>query len=228
MDSTALLAYFRTQIGDTAEPYLWSDAEIYQYMELAIRWFCSKTWGIADATTEEITVVECVAGQPFAAYDPRIIKLRAVMRAADGRQVNVLNVEDLGRTQVGDDYGLPRRQILDNRPGDIVAVVVGMQENMFRLINVPAADQDLQLIVYRYPLEPITDEGDQEIEIHERHHAHLVDGMMAFAYRKQDAETFDRTRADEAAGRFEEYCDQVRAERELREHKNRAVAYGGY
>ena len=66
------------------------------------------------------------------------------------------------------------------------------------------------------------------LEIDEQHHLHLLDGMKRLAYRKEDAETYDRGRADQFDAAFYAYCDQAKAERERREHKYRTIPYGGY
>ena len=47
------------------------------------------------------------------------------------------------------------------------------------------------------------------------------------AYMKQDAETFDRTKADEFEKRFNAYCGQVKEEERRKAFKVRTVAYGG-
>ena len=51
--------------------------------------------------------------------------------------------------------------------------------------------------------------------------------MKALAYRKQDAETFDRARAEENEVVFARYCALVKSEFEREKHKTRVVAYGG-
>jgi hypothetical protein len=51
--------------------------------------------------------------------------------------------------------------------------------------------------------------------------------MQHLAYRKADADTFDRGRSDEYKALFESYCAMVRAEWERYKHKTRVVTYGG-
>lgn len=51
--------------------------------------------------------------------------------------------------------------------------------------------------------------------------------MKHRAYMKQDAETFDRTKADEFEQRFNTYCEQVKREERRKGFKVRSVAYGG-
>ena len=43
MDSTALHDLFRSEVRDEATPYLWSDAEIYSYIDDAQKMFCLLT-----------------------------------------------------------------------------------------------------------------------------------------------------------------------------------------
>lgn len=226
MDSTALLKEFRTETRDRVGPnYLWSDAEIYGYMDDAQRMFCRLTGGIADASSD-ITQLTAPAGEAFVEVSPLILKFRRVARS-DGREVEILNIEDLQGSSGPADYGHRAAVRLDNTQGDVQAVITGIDANKLRLLRVPAADETLSLIVYRLPLTSITGAG-QAIEIDEQHHRHLLLWMRHLAHLKQDAETFDRGRSDTSRLAFIAYCDQAKAERERREHKHRTVAYGGY
>lgn len=228
MDSTGLLEAFRLDTNDLSEPYLWSDDEIFGYMNDAQSMFCRKQGGIADATSA-ITTVLAPAGTVYASISPLILKLRAARRLSDGRDLTILNFEDLQHQSMGDDYGarFSGGFRLDELPGPLTSVVVGMETNKIRLINVPSVDDTIKLIVYRLPLEVIEDE-DQPFEIDEQHHRHLLHWMKHLAHLKQDAETYDRGRSDMFRAEFLAYCDQAKAEREKREHKYRSVAYGGY
>ena len=51
--------------------------------------------------------------------------------------------------------------------------------------------------------------------------------MVALAYNKQDAETYDKSKAEERAAKFLSYCDQAKTEQGRREHKYRTISYGG-
>lgn len=226
MTPTQLYNLFRSDTRDETSSYLWSDIEVYSYMDDAQKQFCRLSGGIADSTSA-ITQITVVAGNEFAEYDPRILKLRDMSRASDFRTVEILNFEDLGRPA---DYtysmfnGLTK---LTDRTGPIVAVVSGMEVNRLRLIDIPEENEVLRAIVYRLPLENITPLSTA-FEIDEQHHRHLLHWMKHLGHQKQDAETYDRGRAVEFAAAFYEYCDRSKAERERREHKYRTVAYGGY
>jgi len=73
----------------------------------------------------------------------------------------------------------------------------------------------------------IVDDTHPLDEIQDEHHLHLLSWMKYHAYNKQDSETFDRTKAQEAEARFRAYCTQVKAEWERYKHKTRVVRYGG-
>lgn len=231
MTPLQLKELFRTDSRDEAQPYLWSDAEIYSYMDDAQKMFCRKGGGIADSITPAITQIAVVAGSTQGNYDPRILKLRDLRRASDGQNVEIINFEDLGHAPRGtDDYGHfapagggPK---FSTRLGPVRAVVIGMDASAMRFIDVPEADDMLLAIVYRMPLEDVT-ESTLAFEIDTQHHLHLMGWMKHLAHKKQDAETYDRGRSLEFRDEFLAYCDQAKAEREQREHKYRSVTYGG-
>lgn len=225
MNSSALLALFRAEVRDEALPYLWSDVEVYSFIDDAQKMFCRMQGGIADATSA-VTRIDVTAGDVFVPISPLILKLREARRTADGRDLDILNFEDLQFQRGVDDYGYSSGFRFDNTPGDIRALVVGMETNKVRLVRVPQEDQSIDLIIYRLPLVAITT-TNQQLEIDEHHHRHLLHWMKHLAHQKQDAETYDRGRADMFRTEFAAYCDLAKAEREKREHKYRTVGYGG-
>lgn len=226
MDSTALRDLFRSEVRDEATPYLWSDAEIYSYIDDAQKMFCRLQGGIADASSA-VTRLSVTAGDAFVPVSPLILKIREARRSADGYDLEILNFEDMQSRRSVDDYGYRSGYRIDNTVGLVKAIVVGMEANKVRLVHIPQEDQSIDLIVYRMPLVPIT-AGGQALEIDEHHHRHLLHWMKHLAHQKQDAETYDRGRAEQFRTEFLAYCDQAKAEREKREHKFRTIAYGGY
>ena len=226
MDSTALYTRFRSEMRDEVAPYLWSDLDVYTAMDDAQKMFCRLQGGIQDSTSS-ITSIAVTAGDTHVSVSPLILKLRYAYRASDGITLDILNFEDLQYRRSPSDYGVVSPMRLDSRTGALTGVVVGMDKNKLRLINIPVENETINLIVYRLPLETI-DGADQDLEIDEQHHLHLLIWMKHLAHLKQDAETYDRGRSDLFKANFEAYCEQARLEREKREHKYRAVAYGGY
>ena len=226
MDVAALLALFRVDVRDEAAPYLWSDAEVISYIDDAQKMFCRLQGGIADSSSA-LTLLAVSAGDEFAAYDPRILKLRAAYREVDGRNLELLNFEDMQFRQAESDYGYRPGFKIDNSEGELRALVTGMEANKVRLVRIPTDNYDVRLVVYRLPMVSITAKG-QQLEIDEQHHRHLLHWMKHLAHQKQDAEAYDRGRAEQFRTEFFAYCDRAKAERETREHKFRTVMYGGY
>lgn len=213
MTPAQLLDVFRALVRDEAEPYLWPDAEVFAYMDDAQTMFCRLVGGIPDSRSP-LCWVPYQAGDETVLYDRRILKIRRVERD-DKRPVCVINDEDLQFRSA------PR-----SGRGELCQVVAGDDQNTLRLIDAPAFNGMLHLHVLRLPLNEIVDETS-ELEIDRIHHLHLRDWMAALAYNKQDAETYDKTKALEFEARFRQYCDQVKWEQERREHKPRLVSYGG-
>lgn len=226
MNSTNLHDAFREDVRDTQSPYLWTSSEVYRYANDAQNVFCRLQGGIADASSS-LTQIAASAGEAFGTVSSKLLKVRYAARASDSVEVEILNFEDLQRTSALDDYGYSARMSLDATQGVIRAMIVGMESNRVRFVPVPETAETIALIVYRMPLEDITGAGI-DLEIDEQHHEHLLLWMKHRAYSKQDAETFDKGKATEFETRFREYCRQAREEREKREHKHRAVVYGGY
>lgn len=225
MDSTTLAARFRSDVADQARPYLWSDDEVIDYMNDAYRMFVRLTGGIADFTSSA-TQTPIVTGDPIGALDPSILRIMSATRLSDGGVIKVVNSTDLplsGRI----DYGSGGTLKLDNTAGAVNYMVIGMQPNVARWIQVPAADDTAQLVVYRLPLNRITDFDQGLTEVDEDHHLHLIKWMRHLAYEKQDADTFDRVKSDEQEGKFRAYCDGVVGENDRRKHKPRVVQYSG-
>lgn len=226
MDSTGLYELFRSDIVDEAKPYLWKDSEVWAYMDSAYKTFVRLTGGVADFTSP-ITEVSATAAEPTSEISKRILRIMSARRASDGRDIEIINSTDVGRMATPD-YGQLKPLVMDNTPGPIRCMVIGMQRGVVRWINVPEFDETVNLHVYRLPLKDITGEGQELDDVDEHHHIKLLLGMKALAYQKQDAETFDRSRAMENETLFARYCDQVKAEFEREKHKTRVVAYGGY
>jgi hypothetical protein len=201
---------------DEVEPYLWSDADIYRYMDSAQKDFCALTGGIGDSRSG-VTSLNLVDGVEYYTLSPRVLKIRSAYRVSDGTAVDVFNIENM------EDAGIA----FSTATGAIEILVTGLDQNYVRAVPIPNSAEQVKLVVYRLPLTDITSTGSGELEIQEQHHVHLVDGIAMYAYRKRDAETFDPTKSSEFEAVFRRYCDQAKAERERREHRPREVVYRG-
>jgi len=220
-----LIEMFGRDTGDTELPYLWSEEERLAYANDAYSMFVRLTGGIPDFTSEAAEVA-IAAGEPLAEIHPSVMRIMSAKRRSDGREIEIINATDLARLQASD-YGALKPLLMSTERGAVTKLVIGMQRNKGRWIFTPDDDDVADLHIYRMPLAPLTSEGQELSEIEPMHHIHLLKWMKALAYRKQDAETFDRTRAEDSEALFRIYCDQVVGENERYKHKTRVVAYGG-
>jgi hypothetical protein len=212
METAALLAKFREDVRDDAVPYLWTDEEFFAYANDAQKMFCRLTGGIAATTTTNLSV-----GATIFALDPLVLKLRAAF-GPDGRPLLLKNFEDY-------EFAGSSR-LFAPIPGRVRELVLGVDAGTVRVLDLPEVPTTLTLVVYRMPLVDIEGEAD-DLEIDEQHHLHLLPWIKHRAHQKQDSETFDRGKSIEFKAEFEAYCRAAKAERERREHKPRAVTYGG-
>jgi hypothetical protein len=225
VNTTDLFTYFRGQANDRADPPMWTDQEIFLWMDEAQRQFCRLVQGLPDATTPEVVQVRANAGQAFSKLHPSIIKIRKAQRA-DYTDLFISNLSDIGAPSHCD-YGVRSSSIrLDATQGPLESMVLGMEVEKCRWAPIPVTDEIVTLVVDRYPLCELSRKG-QDIEIQRQHHIYLFDWMAHRAYNKQDADTYDKTQSDKYLASFTRYCDEARSELERLRQKNRMVQYGG-
>ena len=225
MDSTGLYDAFRSDVVDKARPYLWSDAEVWRYMNDAYFQFVRKTGGVSDFTSD-ICAIDIVTGEPLAELHKSVMRIMSATRRSDNKPIDIINSTDVGKMR-SSDYGQIKSLVLDARSGPVRYMVHGMQRGVVRWVQVPEFDDVADLHVYRMPLEGISDAGQEFDDVAEEHHLHLLDWMKHLAYRKPDADTFNPNLSAECEQKFLEYCAQVKSEWERYKHKTRVVSYGG-
>ena len=225
MTPNDLYLAFRADVVDVAEPYLWSDEEVWRYMNDAYMMFWRKVGGIPDFTSTACRV-PIVAGVESSEVNHSILRIMSASRASDFGVIEIINSTDLGRLR-SSDYGQAKELRLDNKTGQVRYMVIGMQKNVVRWVQIPEADDVCKLVIYRLPLETITAQSEEFEDLEEIHHAYLLPWMKHLAYSKQDAETFDKGRADVSAAEFNAYCEDYRAEQARYAHKTRVGQYGG-
>ena len=217
MTPAELLSQFRDEMSDTETPYLWGDTLVFGYIDDAQNQFCRATDGIPDASSA-LTTLSIVPPTEWYDLSPKIIKLRSAYRTDTGRPVPTYNQEKMAE----------RAMFFDGRSGPLNAIIIGMEDAKVRVWPVPDETVTVKLTVFRYPLVTISDaNADTELEIQPQHHAHLLMWVKYRAYMKQDAETFNRTKADEFKAAFDAYCAQVKEEQRRARLVPRSVAYGG-
>lgn len=223
MNSTQLKDYFRSQVRDDVLPYLWTDNEIYVYMNDAQKMFVRLTNGIFDVSSEA-TEVYVEAGQKYADLHPSILTIREAY-LNNGDKLKIVNLGDADTLSTSD-YGVVKTMSIQNIPGRIEYMVIGEERGKCRWIMIPTENAVVNLKIARLPLTEITKDG-QKFEIDQEHHIHLIEWMKHLAYNKHDGDTFNPTASAEGEARFRAYCDYVWKEWERYRHKPRSVVYGG-
>lgn len=233
--------YFRSQVADLAAPTLWSEDDVYGYMDEAHKMFVRLTGGIADAETDDIVTLCFDSGEQFAKLDPRVLEVRDASRDNDGAQIDVFNIEDFkfGNANLvrrDEDYYFgtfqrgPSIKWRTRTGSPIKAIVLGMQRNKARAYPIPVIGEDVHIEVYRLPLFTLTkgNKADFVFEVDEEHHKSLVWWMSYLAFQKHDADTYSKTYSELYEKKFQEYCIVLaEREQERRRRKPRKVQYGG-
>jgi hypothetical protein len=230
-----LVAYFRAQVADEDQPYLWSDEEVLLYAIDAQDMLVEATGGIADTTVAAADVgspatrlpdLALTADTPFTAHSSLILRIRSGRLLTAARDIEFISESGMDKT-VMLDYGFSQSQSFDDEDtGDVKFAVLGVRDNQVRWVRVPSEADTCRLHFYRLPYPRIAD-LDDTLEVDSRHHIHLVHWMKYLAYSKQDAETRDDKQAANARAAAEHYADQARRRLERQRYKPRVVSYGG-
>ena len=229
MNADYLLRAFRRDTGDVEEPYLWANEEVLVYMDDAYKMFVRLTGGVADCTSPLCTL-DVVAGENTAEIDTRILRIMRAVRASDNELVEIINATDLTKMS-REDYGLIKPLYMDKVPGPVRYMVIGRQRGLVQWVQVPEADDQVLLDVYRLPLTSVKPDGSNLTfnfpDIGEEHHYYLLKWMFHRGYDKRDSDLFDPVKAEKFKAEFISYCDMAKAEWERSKHKTRVVNYEG-
>lgn len=213
MNSTELLEAFRSELRDEVEDYLWSNTDVYRYMNDAQKMFCRLTGGISDSTSA-LTSISVSPGDTTAVYDERIMDICRAFRGSDSGKISIYNDSELDGHEID----------LSATAGLTTGIVIGMDQGLIRIMPEVLNADTIKLSIKRLPLNDIT-QGGQELEIHSIHHMHLISWMGRLAHMKMDAETFDKKKSSEFERVFRDYCHEVKREKSKREHKSRNVRF---
>lgn len=225
MTPSELFDRFRSDVVDLAKPYLWTDDEVWSYLSSAHAQFIRLTGGIADFLSDA-TQVQMITGERVADLDKSILHIDDAFRVSDGAPIKVINLSD-PNINSGDDYGIARRSLNISTLGPVRYMVIGRQRDKCEWLDTPAVDDVAQLTIRRMPLALAGENVDEFEGVEDDRVINLLDWMKHLAYKKQDADTFDKAKSDDCAAAFERYCFQCTREWNRYKHKTRIVSYGG-
>lgn len=211
MDTTELLAQFRTEAADVELPYLWSDALIYTYIDEAQKQFCRLTEGIEDARSY---VLDITVGQSWYDVDPAVLKIRSARDSVTGREIPIVATEKMASMGLW----------FDGVSGPLRVLITGLEKGALRALPVPNAASTVALQTFRLPRD--IGPGD-EFEVDAQHVLNLLYWVKYRAYSVQDADAGDKGRADLNRKEFEMYCARARSEQGRLRRPTSTVVYGG-
>jgi hypothetical protein len=207
-----LIDQFRLDVGDSVEPYLWSTAELVSYAASAEFALVRGLGGILDRSSAATQAV-VTAGNQFVPKHPAILDVIQAYLAGEQCELDIVPAHEI--------------DMFDAQPGPVMAMAKDGDDASFVLDTLPEANDTLRLVVFRLPLKRVTDESAR-MEVADKHFDGMLLGVKARAYMKDDAETFDRSRAADFEARFAAYVTQAMLEVDRIREPVRTVRYGGY
>jgi len=215
---------FRAEVDDLdpSDP-LWSEVEVYSYMDRAQKRFALKTDCFSDTDTAAITTDD-----EFVAISSRFTKIRSAKLASSGRSLRIYNYSDIETESYDDDYGSNIFQTnWEALAGTPNVIVLDMKANNGRLVGIPVADDTLNLVVFRMPLTDIEDEHSSLELTDTEHQLALMLYMQHLAYSKQDTDTYNARIAADKKSDFDDYAKEARLRYQRLRRKPGTVRYAG-
>lgn len=193
MKARDIIKLFRIDVDDEAEPNLWSDEEVLDYLNDAQNEAARRSRLLLDSSTTAITRIAVTGGLGLYALDPRVLFVRKI-RFANKRPLRRMNMQDM---ESRDPFWE------DQQPSEPMYFIPDFEAGKVLLWPTPTDNDTLLLTVVRDPLEEVKDEDDTP-EINARHHRSLRFWMAHRAYQKQDAEASDPQKAAFSLAMFEQ------------------------
>lgn len=199
MKARDIIRIWRSDVDDTAQPYLWSDEEALDFLADAQNEACRRARLLVDSGSSEITRIVLVSGQSQYQLDPRVLFIRKA-RIAGSMPLARKNEQDMADV---DPYWEDAAQSTEPR-----VFMADTDTGFVRFWPTPDTDGSIVLMtVVRDPLVEIKTPEDQP-EINPRLHRSLRFWMTYRACMKPDEETFDPKKAEQALSLFEQEFGQ--------------------
>ena len=176
---------------------LWKNAELVEYVNSA-RNELARRIPIHDSSTEELTEITLIIGEPNYSIDPRILAIDSVVLASTGTPLIKLSDAE-NRSRWRDPY-----DITFSEPTSVAHYRADFNDFILTVYATPDETDVLNLAVRRLPLETLLWE-DRYLDITEpvaQYHEALLEWVSMQAYLKRDADTFNAELAGRHQGLF--------------------------
>jgi len=184
MTLAELIARFRREEVDAVEPYLWSDVELTAWFNEAQDEACRRALLLIDSKSPAAKV-SFAAGAMGIELDPSVIFVRRAALAAN----NIPLMPRVARTMDEEVPGWEGAMASTPR-----VFVPDWQTDYLRFWPPALTGGTLNMTVVRLPADVMGTSGEPEIAA--RYQPFLLDWVRFRAYSKQDAETFNATKAE--------------------------------
>lgn len=180
-----LIQEFRNKTTDTKVPYLWSDDEIIGYANDAEQDACRRAHLLIDSSGEAAQA-PVYANDPLVELDDRVISVRRARMASSSIPLAPKTVRSMDDAVPGWDSATPSSPVV---------FIPDWQTGSLYLFPPSSTDSTMMMTVARLPMNDMVKMKDKP-EIKPRYHKGLVNGMLYRGYIKQDADTFDKAKAE--------------------------------
>lgn len=191
MNLGEMIALYREQSYDKAEPYFCSDEVLTIYANEGQDEACRRGELLRDSSST-ICTVSFLADAESIPLDSKVVHIKSAR--VDGHPVTVVNDEFMNS-----EYPNWMTDPVRDRP---TMLVEGVTTGRAFLWPRPKDDGTVRMTVQRLPLEKLVNDTD-EPEIRPELHFALVDWMLYRAHSREDQEIFNDTKAALAKSRFE-------------------------
>lgn len=185
-----LIDEFRYEAADDSSPYFWPDDYLAKIASQAEQESCRRGALILDSSSPFCSI-SFGSGDSLLKLDSRILEIRRARLSVAGRRIYPITVAQLDRNN----------EQWESETGEPLAYVTDCQTGHIRLYPTPTTADEIQLTVRRLPLADLVADND-EPEIRPESHLGLVQWMLYRAYMRQDADTFNPTKAAAALAEF--------------------------
>jgi hypothetical protein len=197
MTGAELIDAFRSDTGDTAQPYGWSDAELLRWLNEGQDEAARRARLFVESDNADVCRKAITAGNPMVTLDRRVVFVRRASVVGRSLPLKRMRVRDM-------DSWLPGWDV-STAQATPELFIPDYQSGALRLHSIPAANGELVMTVVRLPMSPITNGGVAPVgpEIANHLHESLLHWVKFRAYLKEDADLKDEDLAKKALAMFE-------------------------
>lgn len=213
--------------GDDSDS-LWSDAEIFGYLDKAQKEFTRLVDYLADSTTPAVADAEVIAADAWIDIDPGVTKIRRARLEIGKTKVFPITLREYEAGIKADDYGVSANSSgWEDLTGVPKYIITDMEFDKGRLVPIPIANDVILMSVFRMSGDIV--DKDSLMEVGDSlHQEAIMNWVKKLAYSKHDVETYDEALADKFGADFRAYTAELKATvMRQRRRSGSSLAYGG-